>query len=245
MDPTAVTAWAAGVTAAAAVASAIVALLLWRVTSKYTAETEAIAKASDRMADANERVLEEMRADRLHFHHERSVDAAERLTAALTAAVRDWTAARDDSAFAHYGGLRTGTDRPEGYTAEEKRTRAFQDWLVAYFNDRGPIEPARLRKDLERFTLILRAATYDWDTILALIENEQGERRAQQRRDNDNRTYRLELVATRLRNTLEAHRRGEPIDRTVLPKRYWDFWKLPPGIDHEELEAFMENQDDA
>jgi hypothetical protein len=55
----------------AALTSGVFALLLWRVTSRYTSETSTIAaadqqmaEANNRMVDANQQLLDEMRADR-------------------------------------------------------------------------------------------------------------------------------------------------------------------------------------
>lgn len=193
------------------------------------------------MVEANVAVIDEMREDRRHFHHERSVEAAARLTAALTATVRDWTLARDDSSLYQYGGLRSGGDRPEGYSTGEKRWRAVQDWRSAYLNDRGAIQPVPLRDDLERFTRIIDAATNDWDTVLALVAQQHGEREEQLREDRDNRPYRIGLAADRLRRRLEDHRQGNALVGHALPKDYRAFWTARLTLADEDLDEMIDD----
>lgn len=223
---------AAAVSALAAVVSAIVAGLLWKVTSKYTADTESIAEANRKMADANERVLDEMRQDRLHFHHQQSVTAAQRLTAALTAAMRDWTLAHDDpdaTMWAFVSSASEGRSVPSSaLTAAQKRERAYLDWQVAYFNETGALANEVFQRDVVNFTAIMRVVTHDWLDVREVAGNEHAAV------PQELWATRLQWAADRLRTTLEAHRRGEVVTKTVLTDDEWSFWSQR-GLSDEEL----------
>jgi hypothetical protein len=210
--------------AGAAVASAVVAFLLWRVTRKYTTETEAIARANDRMseandrmANANERLIEEMRTDREVSARRASEEAAHRLQRALARVHREL----------HHGGL----------DDLDAVTRAVNDWIQATAIDSNALRSPLLRKDVARFSRILTAATMEWETVIAMIEDQQGETEAERRRRLDNRMYRIQWGTDRLRSALGAHQRGEDFDTPQLPKGAYTFLMAKPGVGDEGFEA--------
>lgn len=225
------------ITAAAAVASAVVAFLLWRVTRRYTNETGAIAEANktmatanNRMADANDQLVEmtkllvdanngmmtasvaalkEMAADRELARRQRSEESAYRLQLALSRAQRQW---------------QTGNvwEDPEATAA------IHNDWVEAISNDRDALLSNALRDDITRFTGILQVAVTDWDTLLLTVEQHLGEQDAAQRRSGDNRSFRLNWAATELRRALGVHRRGEDRAEAGLPEDSWEYWLTSP-----------------
>lgn len=223
--------------AAAAVAQVLAAVAIAAMTASYV-------KATNKIRTANEKLLEEMRADREHFHHQRSVDAAHRLTVALTTALRDWIGAEDDSGFARFGGLRSRPDRPEGLSAEEKRREAYRGWWLAHVTDRGAIGPTALRTDLQRMTDIFGAATQEWDAIVALAEGDDGDPSHPPPSRPDNRSHRLGWCVKRVLVSLEAHRRGEPVNDCVLPRDGGAFLSLPLNAGQPAMVALVESEPD-
>lgn len=207
MDGASVTDW---ITAGAAVASTLVAVAIWRVTSAYKKSTDRIADANVEMADANRALLAEMREDRVLARRRGSEDAAHRLQVALARAHRGWQ--RIDA-----------SEHPEAWTD------ILNDWVEATAVEKDALLSSALSQDVNRFTALFRTAATDWETVLQIIETEQGERAGEMRRSRDNRKYRMDWAAERLRRALGAHQRGEDLEGQYLPKETFEFFVRPPG----------------
>lgn len=207
------------ITAAAAAASALLAAALVYVTRQYTRSTRVIAQANREMADANQRLLDEMREDRAHFHFQRSVDAATDLVAELAEVMTTWGQSESLAAVGD----------PYPYQ------RLMKSWMRTDAVHRGALQPEVLREDVWRFGRILALAVFDWETLLARVEDTDGPRAREQRENGDNRGARIRWVATRLVGSLSRHRRGERVAEHVVPGDPWQFWLAPPGADLEEL----------
>lgn len=229
------------ITAGAAAGSFFVAFLLWRVTRRYTAETKAIAQANDRMADANDQlvrsnqqVIEEMRKEQRHARHERSAGAAQRMTAATTVLMLEWRAAVDDPSNIQYP---LTDERPYGQplSADEKRRGAFTVWQTTYATERADIDSEVLVEELDRFSRIVSTALTDWDAIQ--LADDDGDPSHAPRRRSDYRSHRLGWAHRRLVNSLDAHRRGEPLPAPEQPLNAGAFLELPPGTSDADLDA--------
>lgn len=229
------------IVAVATVVSAIVAVFLWRVTRKYTAETEAIAEANRRMADANDEmvrsnrdVVEEMREERRHARHERSAGAAQRMTAATMVLMRRWRLAEDDP-LTWTGGMPVQRPEERPKSADAKREDAFAEWQTTYASERADIESDILVEDLDRFGRIVSTALTDWDAIQ--LSDDDGDPSRAPRRWPDYRLQRLAWAQRRLINMLDAHRRGEPLFGNGQPLNAGEFLSLPPGTSDADLDA--------
>lgn len=217
------------ITAIAAAVSAFVGIAIWRVTTAYTRSTDRIADSNAQMARANEALIEEMRQDRNLARRRTSEEAAQRLQVALARAHRRWQTVD----------LRNDPDA---------LGPIYNDWVEQLAVDRNALLTEVLRDDVQRFTTLFRVAAHDWETVLHIVENEHGELRAEQRRTGDNRRYRLDWAAERLRRALGAHQRGEDMHDHRLPKRSWEFFIRPPGewdADYERplSEVFPDDED--
>ena len=220
----------------AALASALFAFLLWRVTSKYTGETETIAQANyrmaianDRMVDltasleeqnrsivdatnrsmlANEQLLDEMKEDRRISRRRRSEDAARNLQRALVQAELLWR-------------------RGEGDEADFRD--AFTHWDAAMATDRNVIVDPNTREDVRRFYEIMWNSSMLWNLILVEVGREFGQEELARREESatTEREYRLNVAARKLRNVLSAHQRDEDLGAPQMPDDALHFGAIP------------------
>ena len=106
---------------------------------------------------------------------------------------------------------------------------------------RHPTCPAARRPRTVQPLLKIRATNDRWDTVLALVAQQHGEREEQLREDRDNRPYRIGLAADRLRRRLDFSGRGTLWWAMHLPKDYWAFWTARLTLADEDLDEMIDD----